>query len=82
MATEREKDGRLKEGSDLNPSGHFKPGNRGQKACHEAEWLKLKHWGESKTVAEMAREAGVTAGAIRYWMKVHRVPRWKKEVAS
>ena len=45
------------------------------KRYHDAEWLRKKYHEEGMTQAEIADECGVSATAIRDWMKRHEIPR-------
>lgn len=64
------KTGQFKEGSG-NPGGVFKKQWRGEKRCHDAEWLRYRHHELGQSLKEMAEDpkCHCTVANIRFWMK-------------
>ena len=63
--------GRIQKKERLSPRTEFKAGSRGWKACHDADWLRYRHWDLGQSVTEMGRDpkCNCTAANIRFWMK-------------
>lgn len=63
--------GKLTDGDRLSPATEFKPGWRGEKACHSAEWLRYRHHELGQSLKEMAADpkCHCTVANIRFWMK-------------
>jgi len=73
----RDKKGRFVKGHSASPKTQFKKGQhwREKRPWWQKEWLEKEYLGIEKSTGEIAKEHGVTDGAIIFWLKKHNIER-------
>jgi thymidylate synthase (FAD) len=69
-------DGRIQKGERRSPATEFKAGEhwRPPQLFREREWLE-REYGAGRSLGEIAVQFKVTEPAIRFWFRLHRIPR-------
>lgn len=70
-------DGRFKKGEHRSPATEFKPGQhwRPHQPFREKSWLEREYVEKQRSAGDIAREFGVQATAIYFWLHKHGIPR-------
>ena len=73
----RDSKGRFKKGMSASPETQFKPGQHWRKpqAFRDKDWLIENYIEQQRSTGEIAKEFGVTDGAIIFWLRKHDIQR-------
>jgi len=73
----RDSKGRFLKGLHYNPDIEFKPGQhwRVPQVFRDKKWLENEYIVKGRSLNEIGEEFGVSAPAIKFWMKKHNIPR-------
>lgn len=70
-------DGRFKKGERRSPATEFKQGEhwREDQPFRHVEWLQREYVEQARSAGDIAKQFGVTAGAVLFWLHKHGIPR-------